>query len=113
MNNRLLRGVRYALTIAVLTICGATFAEDLDQAKRDGLVGERADGYLGLVDESAPAAIVALVEDVNARREKEYARIAEANELSMDQVRALAGKKTVEKTRDGDWIFVNGGWTRK
>ena len=49
---------RMASTVVVLLalVTGIAFAADLDQAKRDGLVGERADGYLGLVVETAPAA---------------------------------------------------------
>ena len=91
----------------------AAFAADLNQAKRDGLIGERADGYLGLVVDSAPADVVALVADVNERRRAEYERIAKQNELALAQVQALAGKKTIEKTRAGEWIFVNGTWRRK
>ena len=106
---------RIAGTVAVLLAFMATvcFAADLDQAKRDGLVGERADGYLGLVVETAPSDIVAMVAEVNAKRKAEYQRIAGANKLTMEQVQALAGKKTIELTRKGDWIFVNGGWQRK
>ena len=54
-----------------------------------------------------------LVKEVNAKRKAEYERIAEKNGLSLEQVEALAGKKTIEKTRTGDWIFINGGWQKK
>jgi len=91
----------------------ALFAADIDQAKRDGLIGERADGYLGLVVESAPADVRALVASVNNKRKEEYARIAKQNNITLEQVQALAGKKTIEKTRAGDYILVNGGWKRK
>jgi uncharacterized protein len=98
---------------AFVLVALSVFAADLDQAKSDGLVGERADGFLGLVVESAPSDVVALVADINAKRKAEYQRIAKENNLTMEQVQALAGKKTVEKTRKGDWIFVNGGWQKK
>lgn len=101
------------LVATLLMFSIAAFAADLDQAKSDGLVGERADGYLGLVVQKAPADVVQLVNDINAKRKAEYQRIAEANKLSLDEVQALAGKKTIAKTRTGDWILVNGGWQRK
>ncbi|MEQ9450988.1 MAG: YdbL family protein [Pseudomonadales bacterium] len=99
--------------LLLMLLSGVALGADLDQAKRDGLVGERADGLLGVVVDNSSADIVALVKDINERREAEYVRIAEANNLSMNQVRALAGKKTIEKTRSGDWIFMNGGWKPK
>lgn len=102
-----------ALIAMCLFLATAVFAADLDQAKRDGLIGERADGYLGLVAESAAADVIALVSSVNDQRRAEYERIAKQNELSIEQVQALAGKKTLAKTRAGDWIFVNGRWQRK
>jgi len=101
---------------AMLLLLGfalGAWAADLDQAKRDGLVGERADGYLGLVVATAPADVRALVIDVNARRQVEYARIAEANGLEREQVEAVAGRKAIELTAPGGWLFPNGGWQQK
>lgn len=89
------------------------FAADLDQAKRNGLVGERADGYLGLVVESAPRDVRLMVAEINDKRRAEYQRIAASNGLEVAQVEALAGRKAIEKTRPGDWILRNGGWQKK
>ena len=97
----------------LLMVSSAAFAADLDQAKRDGLVGERADGYLGLVDSSASADVRALVADVNEKRKDEYQRIAAGNNLEITQVEALAGKKAIERTQPGRWILLNGGWQKK
>lgn len=101
-----------ALMILAL-VSTAVFAADLNQAKRDGLVGERADGYLGLVVTSVSGDVKALVADINKKRRAEYQRIAAANNLTLDQVQALAGKKAIAKTRAGGWILVNGGWRKK
>lgn len=99
--------------LLLLLLGVSAFAADLDQAKSRGLVGERADGYLGLVDESAPADVRSMVADVNAKRRSEYQRIAANNDLELAQVEALAGKKAIEKTRPGDWILLNGRWQKK
>ncbi len=97
----------------LLLVSSAAFAADLEQAKRDGLIGERADGYLGLVETSAPSDLRALVADVNEKRKAEYQRIAAGNSLEMAQVEALAGKKAIERTQPGGWVLRNGGWQRK
>jgi uncharacterized protein YdbL (DUF1318 family) len=103
-----------AFLIGLLLLGGGVIhAADIDQAKRQGLVGERADGYVGLVDESAPAEVRRLVADINAKRKAEYQRIAQENDLEMAQVQALAGRKAIEKTQPGGWILVNGGWQQK
>lgn len=98
----------------IVALCAVTvFAADLDQAKRDGLVGERADGYLGLVVEDAASDVRSLVAEVNQKRKQEYLRIARANDLSLEQVQALAGDKAIKKTAPGNWVLRNGGWERK
>lgn len=101
------------LLLGLALFAVAAGAADLDQAKRDGLVGERIDGLLGLVLESAPSDVVALVAEVNAKRTVEYQRIARENNLTFEQVQALAGKKAIEKTASGNFILINGGWQRK
>jgi uncharacterized protein YdbL (DUF1318 family) len=99
--------------LLLLLFAVVALAANLDQAKRDGLVGERADGYLGVVVGVVPPDVVSLVTDVNAKRKQQYQRIAKTNGLTMDQVQALAGKKAIEKTRSGDWVKLNGAWQRK
>jgi uncharacterized protein YdbL (DUF1318 family) len=101
------------ITLALFLLASLAFAADLDQVKKDGLVGERADGFLGMVQTSAPADVVRLVADVNDKRRAEYQRIAASNNLTFAQVQALAGKKAIEKTLSGNWILLNGGWERK
>ncbi len=97
----------------LLLLAGLVHAADLQQAKRDGLVGERADGYLGLVQPAVPEDVAELVRTINAKRRAEYERIARGNDLSLEQVQALAGKKAIERTEKGGWILLDGGWQRK
>ena len=60
--------------IKVLLLCTglflslATFAADMNTAKNQGFIGERADGYLGVVDQSAAGDIKALVREINGKR---------------------------------------------
>lgn len=86
----------------------------LDEAKARGLVGERPDGFVGIVDPAAPAEVRALVEEVNAKRRAAYERIAKKNGVPLDAVAALAGKKLIEKTPAGQYVMdAQGNWVRK
>ena len=105
--------MRYLLASFLLAMGAvAAYGIDLGTAKDQGLVGERADGYLGLVDESAADPVRALVSDVNGKRRAQYRRIADANGISLAEVEALAGKKAIQRSDPGDWIF-HSSWTRK
>jgi uncharacterized protein YdbL (DUF1318 family) len=108
-----IRSTFTSIGAVLLLLAASAFAADLNQAKSQGLVGERADGYLGLVKASAPADVAQLVKTVNDKRRAEYERIANANDLTVEQVQALAGKKAIERTAPGGWVMENGGWQRK
>ncbi len=111
--NRFSGVVGTLLLVLGLAVAAPALAIDLDQAKRDGLVGETMEGYLAAVSDAPSAEVVALVEDINARRRAEYRRIAEQNGIELSQVEALAAKKAIEKTREGGWVRINGDWRRK
>lgn len=102
----------FVLTLTT-AIAGFALAADLEQVKRDGLAGERADGYLGLVKEGVSQEVADLVKSINSKRRAEYERIAGSNDLTMEQVQALAGKKAIERTGSGGWVMQNGGWQQK
>lgn len=102
-----------AAAFLVLLSVAALASDDLREAKAEGWLGERADGFLGLVEDPAPERIVELLQTVNAKRRTEYQKIAQANNLTLEQVQALAGKKAIERTEPGGWILTNGGWVQK
>ncbi len=101
------------LILAFSLVLTPVYAADLNQAKSAGLIGERADGYIGLVQANAGADVRSLVADVNAKRKREYERIAAKNNLTLEQVQARAGQKAIEKTSPGNWVLLNGGWRKK
>lgn len=100
-----------AMVLAMIWTVTAAAAE-LGELKAQGLVGERADGYLGLVQEVVAVDVSELVAEVNARRKAEYERIAADNNIALSEVEALAGRKTLAKTEPGGWIYVD-GWRQK
>ena len=90
------------------------FGVTLDEAKQQGLLGERPDGYLGLVTPSPTPATVQLMKDINRKRRNVYQDIAAKNGTALSAVEALAGKKAIEKTPSGEFIMQpNGTWTPK
>lgn len=101
-----------ALMGAVM-FAGAAYALDLDAAKAQGLVGEKRDGYLGVVANGNSEA-QALASDINAKRKAEYTRIAGQNGQALNVVEKLAAAKAFEMTRSGNYIQDAGGnWVKK
>lgn len=91
-----------------------SLAADLAGAKASGLVGETAGGYLSVVaGKTVDAATDRLIKDINLQRQQQYRTIAQKNNVSLEAVAALAGKKIVEREPAGSWVRVNGEWLRK
>ena len=110
-----LRSAALALVAACLLLPAAgAGASALDDAKAAGLVGERPDGYVGLVVASAPAATQALVTDINARRRAHYQEIASKNGTTIEAVSHVAGSKLIARASPGQWIMnAQGSWVKK
>jgi len=90
------------------------FGVTLDDAKQQGLLGERSDGYLGLVKPSASSKTVELMKDINRKRRDVYKGIAEKNNTTLSSVEVLAGKKAIKKTPSGQFIMQSDGeWIPK
>jgi len=105
---------RSLLIVCLLLMIPMSFALTLQEAKNEGLVGEQRNGYVGLVVESAPADVVAMVRDVNNQRRELYQQIARQNSISVEQVAALAFEKAVEATPTGQYLQnASGAWVKK
>ena len=90
----------------------STFAMSVEEAKTKGLVGEKANGYLGVVNPGSQEA-QSLTNEVNTKRRQAYEDIAARNRTQLDAVEALAGEKAIQNTKLGHFIEGPGGWTRK
>jgi uncharacterized protein len=102
----MLKKISLALCGVLLSLALPLIAMDLQQAmsnlgsaKTQGKVGEQPDGYLGVVTESAEATEIAKL--INDARHAEYKRLATSNNLKVQDVEAMAGKKAIEKTQAG------------
>jgi len=103
---KLARQLPGALLIGLLSISVAV-AGPLDQPKADGLIGEQANGYLGLVSQDVPADIKALVRDVN------YQSIAQKQSVALSEVEKVGGTTAIDKTLRGNYIKDSSGRWRK
>jgi uncharacterized protein YdbL (DUF1318 family) len=93
---------------------GPALAGPLEDAKAAGLLGERIDGYLGLVDSGAPAEVKRLVEQINAERQAKYAEIAEAQGVPAKAVAQIAGEKLINRAGSGEYVMgADGQWRQK
>ncbi len=95
-----------------LLISLSALALDLAEAKSLGLIGEQTDGYVGLVKASPEAE--SLVVEINSKRKEAYIKIAAKNNLSVQDVATLAGKKLINKAEPGEFVqSETGKWIKK
>lgn len=88
------------------------FALTLEEAKSKGLVGEKANGYLGLVSPGSKDAQT-LANEVNQKRRQAYEEIARRNGTNISAVETLAGEKAIQNTKPGNFVEGPGGWVKK
>jgi hypothetical protein len=106
------RGMAAGVMLACLTVGQPLFALTLEEAKAKGLVGEKSDGYLGLVARGNGEA-EALAKEVNQKRRQAYEDIASRNGTSLSAVEALAGEKAIQNTKPGNFVEGPHGWVKK
>ena len=98
--------------ILCMTAPGPIFALSVDEAKTKGLVGEKANGYLGVVNPGSQEAQT-LTNEVNQKRRQAYEDIAARNRTPLETVETLAGEKAIQHTKPGHFVEGPAGWTRK
>lgn len=101
------------LAAALLFIVASpAFALDLNEARSKGLLGEKLDGYVGVVVASREAQ--ELANDINARRRDEYNRISQQNSQPATVVAKLAAEQIINKLPAGAlYQGANGAWVKK
>ena len=106
----LIKRITLLLTLLILTF--PAFANNLYNAKQQGLVGEIPNGYLGMVINNADTQ--ALVKQVNDKRKQVYILFARKNKVTLQQIAIMAGAKAVEKTAAGHYVKnAKGKWVKK
>jgi hypothetical protein len=101
------------LALTLLAPPAGALSPTLEKAKKDGVVGEQIDGYLGLVTGSAPADVRKEMDDVNGQRKALYEERAKAQGTDARTYAAVVGKRQVEREPKGNWVRAEQGWRKK
>jgi uncharacterized protein YdbL (DUF1318 family) len=100
------------ILISGLMVAGPASATTLDEYKAAGQVGERPDGYIGVV--SGGADVSQFVVSINAKRRDKYQEIATNRDTTVEAVEVIAGAKLIERSASGHYIMTSAGnWVRK
>jgi len=112
---RRVNGVFVALltAFAMLAATSGAYALDVQSAKAQGLVGEQADGYLGIPNPPGSDEVQKLVADTNLKRRAHYQDIAKTNGTSLEAVQELAGQKLIQTAKPGEYVRgTDGIWVK-
>ena len=101
-----------AVLVSVLAASTA-WALDINSAKDQGLVGERPDGYIAVVQGNAPASLAAFVQSINEKRRAKYVALAKKNGTNLQAVQQIVGEKLISTARAGHFVMRGGQWVRK
>ena len=100
-----------ALSLPALALDLNQASAALSQAKAAGQVGEKPNGYLGVITPGGQAAEIARL--INEARRLEYQQVAKRNAVPLGDVEAMAGKKAIDKTPPGQFVQSGGQWVKK
>ncbi len=101
-----------AATLAAASIASPAIARDpaYAAARAAGKVGEKIDGYLGIVS-GGDAALQAIVNDINIKRRAIYSQRAQAANATLDEYALTAGCQAILATRPGEkYQAPDGSW---
>jgi uncharacterized protein len=111
---KLLIAAAVGIALVAGTSAYAMQADAAGQLRASGLVGEQADGYLGLVA-AAPADVRAQMEQVNIQRRAAYTRLATQRGATIEEVAAAtACQLFASRVGPGQYYRLpDGVWRRR
>ena len=102
------------LVVAAAALSGSAAAQSplLAQAIAAGEVGERYDGYMGIVGAASPQ-VQRQVRAVNIQRRNLYIQLAQRRNVSPDLVGMATGCQLLSQLSAGEaYLLQDGGWRR-
>ncbi|MBO6826233.1 MAG: YdbL family protein [Sneathiella sp.] len=111
LSRRLVLKSAAALVVASgMMMSGPAFADQLDDLRVSGAVGEAYDGYARARAESASE----FVKSINAQRRKIYIERARKQGVSVDQIGQIYAGQIKKKVPSGTWLLSSDGqWSQK
>ncbi|MXP46367.1 DUF1318 domain-containing protein [Altererythrobacter luteolus] len=105
--------IAIAAALALGGIAGTAYAQRdpaYASARASGQIGEKMDGYLGIVGGSNPA-LEAMVKDINIKRRAVYAEKAQAANATLEEYALTAGCLAIARTVPGEkYQAPDGTW---
>ncbi|MEC9340510.1 MAG: YdbL family protein [Pseudomonadota bacterium] len=102
------------LALLACLAAGNAWALDLGDAKSQGVVGERRDGYVEALSPGASVEVRELVTQINAARKKAYAKAAADAGVSREVIEARMAQKLFQRADPGEFVQDSQGtWIRK
>ncbi len=103
-----------AAMLGLLASPAAAQRDPAYQAAREaGQVGEKMDGYLGIVGAATPV-LRDMVNDINNRRRAVYAQQAQANNATLEEYAFTAGCLAISRTSPGEMYQApDGTWQQR
>ena len=101
-----------ALAVATMLAVPAMAQRDpaYDAARAAGQIGEKVDGYLGIVG-SETVELRRIVNDINIKRKAVYAERAQANSATIEEYALTIGCQQILKTQPGEkYQAPDGSW---
>lgn len=102
-----------AASVAAATVPAAAQTPMVDAARQAGVIGERYDGYIGLVG-TASQALRSQVSTINIRRRALYSNLAASRGVSPQEVGITAGCQLFARVQVGQaYLLADGMWRRR
>lgn len=101
------------MTLALTGYSIAAYAMDLNTAKHSGLIGEKPNGLIEALLPNPSPELSNLVNTTNAGRMDVYKEAAAKQSIPLKEVQAIAAQKIYDLASPGDYLMVNGKWTKK
>ncbi len=116
MKNSVYRNVALTIGTAALALGGLATAAQAQRdpayeaARASGQVGEKMDGYLGVVG-AGNSGLEAMVRDINIKRRAVYAEKAQAANATLEEYSLTAGCLAIARTAPGEkYQAPNNSW---
>jgi hypothetical protein len=110
---KLLLSIAVLLCLAVPASAPAQDPAAILAARHAGLIGERYDGYVGLVNPNVSAGLRRQVTALNIRRRSLYSSLAARRGVSPEEVGITAACSLLRRISIGEYYLPGqGGWTR-
>lgn len=106
-----------AAALALFALFGVSLAAPaiIENAKDKCIIGERIDGYIGIIDEgAADDALRREVRDINQKRREAYQALAERNGVPLSAAAKVTAEKLINSAPSGHCVQnASGQWVKK